>query len=148
MVSLDVDAASGLALRTYHCAGERTTNLTRCCGFASVHIAAGAARSLGSCYGSESLLTAVPRLRPNAHTAAMARKDIMFPLKDAALRDDVHTLGNLVGEVHADQGGRRFLDEVEGDRQAAIGRRNGDPDAAVELVVRSQARTPRDAQAS
>jgi len=30
----------------------------------------------------------------------MARKGIFFPLKDAALRDDVHVLGELVGEGH------------------------------------------------
>ena len=33
----------------------------------------------------------------------MARKGIFFPLKDAALRDDVHVLGSLVGEVLKDQ---------------------------------------------
>ena len=65
----------------------------------------------------------------------MARKGIFFPLKDAALRDDVHALGNLVGEVIKEQCGQTLFDAVEGDRQAAIGRRTGDPDAAVELVV-------------
>ena len=76
----------------------------------------------------------------------MARKDITFPLKDAALRDDVHTLGNLVGEVLRDQGGDAFLAEVEGDRQAAIGRRNGDTDAAVSLVARTRNRETRQAE--
>ena len=75
----------------------------------------------------------------------MARKDITFPLKDAALRDDVHTLGNLVGEVLRDQGGDEFFAEVEGDRQAAIGRRNGDAEAAVSLMVRTRSREPRQA---
>jgi phosphoenolpyruvate carboxylase len=72
----------------------------------------------------------------------MARKGIFFPLKDAALRDDVHALGTLVGEVIREQCGQALFDAVEGDRQAAIGRRTGDPEAAVELVVRSQGRTP------
>jgi phosphoenolpyruvate carboxylase len=75
----------------------------------------------------------------------MARKGIFFPLKDAALRDDVHTLGQLVGEVLKDQCGQALFDAVEGDRQAAIGRRQGEPEAAVELVVRTQGRQPREA---
>ena len=72
----------------------------------------------------------------------MARKDISFTAKDAALREDVHTLGALVGEVLRDQGGDDFLQEVEGDRQAAIRRRDGDPEAAVQLVVRAEGRSP------
>lgn len=76
----------------------------------------------------------------------MARKGIFFPLKDAALRDDVHALGELVGEVLKDQCGQALFDLVEGDRQAAIGRRQGDPEAAIELVVRVQGREPREAQ--
>ena len=76
----------------------------------------------------------------------MARKDITFPLKDAALRDDVHTLGNLVGEVLRDQGGDAFFEEVEGDRQAAIGRRNGDAEAASQLIIRTSSREPRQAE--
>jgi phosphoenolpyruvate carboxylase len=75
----------------------------------------------------------------------MARKGIFFPLKDAALRDDVHALGELVGEVLKDQCGQVLFDAVEGDRQAAIGRRQGEPEAAIELVVRTQGRPPREA---
>ena len=76
----------------------------------------------------------------------MARKGIFFPLKDAALRDDVHALGELVGEVLKDQCGQALFDLVEGDRHAAIGRRQGEPEAAIELVVRVQGRQPREAQ--
>jgi len=76
----------------------------------------------------------------------MARKGIFFPLKDAALRDDVHALGELVGEVLKDQCGQSLFDLVEGDRQAAIGRRQGEPEAAIALVVRAQGREPREAQ--
>jgi len=70
----------------------------------------------------------------------MARPDLHFPLKDAALREDVHLLGGLVGEVLRDQGGDALFEAVEGDRQVAIGRRNGDADDAVELVVRTRDR--------
>jgi phosphoenolpyruvate carboxylase len=70
----------------------------------------------------------------------MARQGIFFPLKDAALREDVHQLGELVGEVIREQGGEALFDAVEGDRQAAIARRQGDPDGAVQLVVRTRDR--------
>jgi phosphoenolpyruvate carboxylase len=76
----------------------------------------------------------------------MARKGIFFPLKDAALRDDVHALGQLVGEVVRDQCGEELFEAVEGDRQAAIGRRQGDADDCVQLVVRTQGRTPAEAR--
>jgi len=76
----------------------------------------------------------------------MARKGIFFPLKDAALRDDVHALGELVGEVLKDQSGQALFDLVEGDRHAAIGRRQGEPEAAIEMVVRAQGRKPNEAQ--
>jgi phosphoenolpyruvate carboxylase len=72
----------------------------------------------------------------------MARPGIVFPLKDAALREDVHVLGTLVGEVVADQCGNQTYAEVEGDRRAAIARRQGDPQGAVELLVRTRGRTP------
>jgi len=75
----------------------------------------------------------------------MARKGIFFPLKDAALRDDVHMLGALVGEVLKDQCGPALFDAVEGDRRAAIGRRQGDPEQSVGLVVRTQGRAPQEA---
>jgi len=70
----------------------------------------------------------------------MARQGIFFPLKDAALREDVHQLGELVGEVIREQGGEALFNAVEGDRQAAIARRQGDPDGAVQLVVRTRDR--------
>ena len=76
----------------------------------------------------------------------MARKGIFFPLKDAALRDDVHSLGALVGEVLREQGGAELFDAVEGDRQAAIGRRQGDAEDTVELVVRTRGRSAGEAR--
>jgi phosphoenolpyruvate carboxylase len=75
----------------------------------------------------------------------MPRKGISFPPKDAALRDDVHALGNLVGELLKDQCGTALFDAVEGDRQAAIGRREGDAEDSVALVVRTQGRPPGEA---
>ncbi|HWJ05542.1 MAG TPA: phosphoenolpyruvate carboxylase [Steroidobacteraceae bacterium] len=71
----------------------------------------------------------------------MPRKDISFAAKDTALRDDVHTLGALVGEVLREQGGDALFAEVEGDRQLAIGRRDGDCTAGIELVVRAETRS-------
>ncbi len=76
----------------------------------------------------------------------MGRQDIHFPLKDAALRDDVHMLGGLVGEVLREQGGDALFNTVEGDRQAALGRRGGDRDAGVELAVRARGREATEAR--
>ena len=74
------------------------------------------------------------------------RQHIHFPAKDAALRDDVHVLGALVGEVLRDQGGAPLLEKVECDRQVAIRRREGEPEAAVELQVRTGDRAPEEAR--
>lgn len=65
------------------------------------------------------------------------RHNLQFPEKDTALREDVHALGGLVGEVLRDQGGARLFELVEGDRVAAIARREGEPGSAMELVVRT-----------
>ena len=70
----------------------------------------------------------------------MTRQTVKFPLKDAALRDDVHSLGELVGEVLLEQGDKSLFDAVEGDRRAAIGRRDGDEAAAVEITLRTRGR--------
>ncbi|HEX4240574.1 MAG TPA: phosphoenolpyruvate carboxylase [Steroidobacteraceae bacterium] len=73
----------------------------------------------------------------------MYRQSIQFPIKDAALRDDVHALGELIGETLRDQGGADLFDLVEGDRLAAIQRREGDGDAAAgaELEQRTAGRS-------
>lgn len=76
----------------------------------------------------------------------MPRQEIYFPLKDAALRDDVHLLGGLVGEVLREQGGDALFEAVEGDRQAALARRAGDNDAAVQLVLRTRDRAAGEAR--
>jgi phosphoenolpyruvate carboxylase len=72
----------------------------------------------------------------------MYRQSIQFPVKDAALRDDVHALGELIGETLRDQGGEEFYKVVEDDRLAAISRREGDPNGAVELQRRTAGRSP------
>ena len=72
----------------------------------------------------------------------MQRHDVEFAPKDAALREDVHALGALVGEVIREQGGEELFAIVEGDRVAAIARREGEAGEAVELTTRVQDRPP------
>ena len=72
----------------------------------------------------------------------MYRQSIQFPAKDAGLRDDVHALGALIGETLRDQGGEEFFTLVEGDRLAAIRRREGDAAGAAELQSRTTDRSP------
>jgi phosphoenolpyruvate carboxylase len=76
----------------------------------------------------------------------MARQGIFFPLKDAALREDVHILGELVGEVVREQAGDALFDVVEADRRDAIARREGDADATLRLLVRTRDRPAPEAQ--
>src|SRR6202035_471584 len=72
----------------------------------------------------------------------MHRQSIQFPVKDAALREDVHALGTLIGETLRDQGGDEFFKLVEGDRLAAIRRREGDAAEGADLQQRTMGRTP------
>jgi len=73
----------------------------------------------------------------------MYRQAIQFPVKDLGLREDVHALGQLIGETLRDQGGDALFDLVEGDRLAAIQRREGDVDAGDgDLERRTQGRSP------
>src|SRR5882762_9457392 len=58
----------------------------------------------------------------------MYRQSIQFPVKDLGLREDVSALGTLIGETLRDQGGEEFFKLVEGDRLAAIRRRDGAKD--------------------
>ncbi len=73
---------------------------------------------------------------------SLYRQSIQFPAKDSALRDDVRLLGTIVANVLREQGGEAFIDWVEGDRQAAIRRREGDADGDLELVRRTRGRAP------
>ncbi|HQZ81269.1 MAG TPA: phosphoenolpyruvate carboxylase [Steroidobacteraceae bacterium] len=72
----------------------------------------------------------------------MNRHDIEFPARHAALRDDVHVLGGLVGDILREQGGDALLDLVERDRVLAIQHRAGDEAAGKELEVRVRGRPP------
>ena len=72
----------------------------------------------------------------------MYRQSIQFPVKDAGLHEDVHALGSLIGETLRDQGGEEFFGLVEGDRLAAIRRREGDAAGEVELRERTANRAP------
>jgi len=72
----------------------------------------------------------------------VSRSDIHFPPKHEALRDDVHALGAVVGEVLREQGGEALFEMVEQDRVAAISRRDSDAHAAAELAARFRGRPP------
>ena len=70
------------------------------------------------------------------------RSDIHFPPKHAPLREDVHALGALVGEILREQGGADLFELVELDRQAAIRGRAGDSAARIELAASVRDRPP------
>jgi phosphoenolpyruvate carboxylase len=77
----------------------------------------------------------------------MYRQSIQFPAKDSGLREDVHALGNLLGETLKDQGGEEFFQLVEDDRLAALERRDAGTDAIArtavsELQRRTEDRSP------
>ena len=72
----------------------------------------------------------------------MYRQNIQFPAKDAPLREDVHSLGGLVGEILLEQCGEARFDLVEGDRVASIARREDEPDSESVLLERTTGRTP------
>lgn len=76
----------------------------------------------------------------------MPRSDISFPQKDAELREDVHMLGALVGEIIREQGGDALFEAVESDRQAAIARREGDAEGARRLAERTRNVPPAEAR--
>src|SRR5881394_131752 len=63
------------------------------------------------------------------------RANIFFAEKDRALREDVHRLGTLVGELVREQGGEALFDLVETARKLAIAQREGDRDANSELTA-------------
>jgi phosphoenolpyruvate carboxylase len=76
----------------------------------------------------------------------MYRQNIQFPAKDAPLREDVHALGALVGEILLEQCGRERFDLVEGDRVAAIQRREGVVGGEAELLARTRGRDAKEAR--
>jgi len=66
-------------------------------------------------------------------TSRTIRANIFFAEKDRALREDVHRLGELVGELVREQGGEALFDLVETARKLAIAHREGDQAAYGEL---------------
>ena len=72
----------------------------------------------------------------------MNRGDIHFPPKHEPLRDDVHALGALLGEILREQGGEQLFRLVELDRIAAIRGRGGSREARVELAACVRDRPP------
>ena len=72
----------------------------------------------------------------------MKRDDIQFPPKHEPLRDDVHALGALVGEILREQGGEQLYELVELDRVAAIRARAGESTARAELAACVRDRPP------
>ncbi len=64
----------------------------------------------------------------------MRRQDITFEDKDQALRDDVRTLGAMIGELIAEQCGDDLLEFVETARLRSIRRREGNEQEGQELA--------------
>jgi phosphoenolpyruvate carboxylase len=69
----------------------------------------------------------------SSSTSRTVRANIFFAEKDRALREDVHRLGELVGELVREQGGEALFDLVETARKLAIAHREGDQAAYGEL---------------
>src|SRR5450755_1966258 len=72
----------------------------------------------------------------------MNRSEVLFSPQHTGLRENLQALGFLGGEILREQGGAALLDLVEQDRVCAIRRRNGDPQAGIELAARVQGRPP------
>ena len=72
----------------------------------------------------------------------MNRDDIHFPPHHAPLREDIHALGEIVGSVLREQGGDELYELAEGDRRAAIRRREGTAAAAEAVRARVEGRRP------
>jgi len=69
----------------------------------------------------------------SSSTSRTVRANIFFAEKDRALREDVHRLGELVGELVREQGGEALFDLVETARKLSIAHREGDQNAEGEL---------------
>jgi len=86
------------------------------------------------------------QVRPTAQRPAkilkVNRSDIHFPPKHEPLREDVHALGALMGEILREQGGEQLFELVELDRVAAIRGRAGSREARAELAACVRERPP------
>lgn len=74
------------------------------------------------------------------------RQNLFFAAKDQALREDVHRLGELVGELVKEQVGEALFDLVETARRASIAHREGDNQAFAELKSLLAELSPRSAR--
>jgi phosphoenolpyruvate carboxylase len=74
------------------------------------------------------------------------RDQIKFPAKHLALREDVHQLGVLVGEMLREQGGDRLYELVEEDRVIAIARRRSPDAGSAALLQHVSGRPPAEAR--
>ena len=70
----------------------------------------------------------------NGLQKVLRRQDIMFEDKDQALRDDVRTLGAMVGDLIREQGGDALFDFVEKARLRSIRRREENEKPGEELA--------------
>jgi phosphoenolpyruvate carboxylase len=70
------------------------------------------------------------------------REDRHFPPRHLPLREDIHALGEMMGELLREQGGQAFYELAEHDRRAAIRRRAGDAGGWTELIERTRGREP------
>jgi len=66
--------------------------------------------------------------------SSLRRQDITFEDKDQALRDDVRTLGAMVGDLIREQSGDDLYEFVENARLRAIRRREGNEKPGEELA--------------
>lgn len=73
----------------------------------------------------------------------MNRENITFPARHTPLREDIHALGDLMGEVLREQGGDELLALVDQDRLTAIRWRSGTTGAGEALAVRVRGRPSR-----
>jgi phosphoenolpyruvate carboxylase len=69
----------------------------------------------------------------NSANKSLRRQDIMFEEKDQSLRDDVRTLGAMVGDLIREQNGEELFELVENCRLRAIRRREGNEKEGEEL---------------
>ena len=68
----------------------------------------------------------------------LRRQDITFEDKDQAMRDDVRTIGSMVGELIREQGGEELFELVESARRRSIRRREGNEKPGEELATQAQ----------
>jgi len=71
---------------------------------------------------------------PTRTQKLLRRQDIMFEGKDQALRDDVRTLGAMVGDLIREQGGEELFEFVESARLRSIRRREDNERPGEELA--------------